>query len=257
MPDFAVILPAAGQAVRFGGDRNKLLCELAGQTILERSVAAFLARRDVRQIIIPTSEPMMNVLAHGRLDDPRIEIRSGGPSRAHSVRNALSHVKPGIQWVAVHDAARPLISQQLIDATLAAAVEHGAAAPALPVSLTIKEATGPLPAKVQRTVPRANLWAMQTPQIMRVADLQQAYDAAPSRWTRSPTTSSSSNSRAARSGSSPATSATSRSPPNPISASLSCYLPPDHSRRQSRRFLNGSELEPTRVNTTESCLLRQ
>ena len=70
----------------------------------------------------------------------------------------------------VNDATvEALVSQGLIDRTFAAAREHGAAVPAMPEQLTVKEATGPLPAKVVRTVPRAGLWAMQTPQVMRRA----------------------------------------------------------------------------------------
>lgn len=80
-----------------------------------------------------------------------------------------------VEWVAVHDAARPLISQELIDRTLAAAMEHGSAVPAMPVTLTIKQAAGPLPARVDRTIPRQNLWAMQTPQIARREDLEDAF----------------------------------------------------------------------------------
>jgi len=101
---------------------------------------------------------------------------AGGANRAQSVLAGLREVSSEIEWVAVHDAARPLISQALIDATLTAAVAHGAAVPALPVQLTIKQAVGPLPAKVQRTLPRHQLWAMQTPQIMRRSDLLQAYE---------------------------------------------------------------------------------
>ena len=81
--------------------------------------------------------------------------------------------------IAVHDAARPLVSQGLIGRVLSAAFEHGAAAAALPVHLTIKQAIGPLPAPVQRTLPRHQLWAMQTPQIMRQSDLLEAFDACP------------------------------------------------------------------------------
>src|SRR5438874_1748671 len=88
-------------------------------------------------------------------------------------------VPPEIEWIAVHDAARPLVSPGLIDRTLAAAVEHGAAVPALPVHLTIKQATGPLPARVQRTLPRQTLWAMQTPQFMRRAALLDAFEKCP------------------------------------------------------------------------------
>src|SRR5690606_37778407 len=106
---------------------------------------------------------------------PRRTFCPGGPSRAHSVLSALEQVPADVQWVAVHDAARPLVSQALIDRTLMAAIEHGAAVPALPVALTIKRATGPLPAPVQATVPRHELWAMQTPQIMRRSDLLEAF----------------------------------------------------------------------------------
>jgi 2-C-methyl-D-erythritol 4-phosphate cytidylyltransferase len=82
-------------------------------------------------------------------------------------------------WVAVHDAARPLVSQDLINRTLEAALQHGAAVPAMPVHLTIKQASGPLPARVTKTVPRNELWAMQTPQIARRAALLEAFERCP------------------------------------------------------------------------------
>jgi 2-C-methyl-D-erythritol 4-phosphate cytidylyltransferase len=172
MPTFAAILPAAGSSTRYGGARNKLFEMLDGRTVLERSVAAFQSRDDVAMIVIPT---------HGSLDlsGDRIKICAGGSTRAHSVLCALREVPAEIEWVAVHDAARPLVSQGLIDRTLAAAVEHGAAVPALAVQLTIKQATGPLPAKVERTIPRQTLWAMQTPQIMRRAALLEAFENCP------------------------------------------------------------------------------
>jgi 2-C-methyl-D-erythritol 4-phosphate cytidylyltransferase len=108
-----------------------------------------------------------------------VRLVAGGASRAQSVYNGLRAVPEGIEWVAVHDAARPLVSQELITRTLAAAEAHGAAVPALPVALTIKQADGPLPARVERTVPRSTLWAMQTPQIMRRADLLRAFENCP------------------------------------------------------------------------------
>lgn len=176
----AVILPAAGSSTRFGGSRNKLLEELSGRAVLLRTFDAFARRKDVETIIIPT-----RVGPDGWIDappavreglrHPETIICPGGASRAESVLNALRKIPESIEWVAVHDAARPLVSQELIDRTLAAAQEHGAAVPALPVNLTIKEATGPLPAKVERTVPRHRLWAMQTPQVMRRRELLEAF----------------------------------------------------------------------------------
>src|SRR6185369_9353625 len=70
----------------------------------------------------------------------QIALVPGGPNRALSVKAALRLVPAEVEWVAIHDAARPLLSQELIDRTLAAAIEYGAAAPALPVQLTIKQA---------------------------------------------------------------------------------------------------------------------
>lgn len=113
------------------------------------------------------------------LKDARVRTCAGGACRAESVRNALGASPGHIEWVATHDAARPQVSQNLIDRTLALAFEKGCAAPATPVTLTIKQAGEKLPSRVVKTLPRHQLWAMQTPQIMRRADLMEAYEKCP------------------------------------------------------------------------------
>jgi 2-C-methyl-D-erythritol 4-phosphate cytidylyltransferase len=178
---FVVIIPAAGRSVRYGG-QNKLLEPLGGKPVVARAVGAFLGRPDVVAVILaaPVDDFSEIQLALGHVaGDKRVTFCVGGDCRAESVRNALQQAPAEAQWVAVHDAARPLISQALIDRTFAAAITHGAAVPALPVALTIKQAAGPLPAKVVRTIPRHDLWAMQTPQAMRRADLEAAYETCP------------------------------------------------------------------------------
>jgi 2-C-methyl-D-erythritol 4-phosphate cytidylyltransferase len=207
MPTFAVILPAAGQSMRFGGGvQSKLTAELAGQPVITRAVLPFLQRSDVGQILIAVPndpraisdgdsggdpEPLPSSRANEIWDalsrDPQVKNRlggqialvPGGSNRAQSVRRALKRVPAQLDWVAVHDAARPLLTQEVIDRTLEAAVEHGAAAPALPVALTIKRATGPLPGRVRETVARSELFAMQTPQIIRRDMLLRAFDECP------------------------------------------------------------------------------
>jgi 2-C-methyl-D-erythritol 4-phosphate cytidylyltransferase len=177
---WAIILPAAGRSVRFGANANKLTADLAGQSVLRRSLNAFLQRDDVAWIGVALGDH--NHDARRLLEsikDPRLVICPGGTCRADSVRQALAHVPDSIEWVAVHDAARPLVSQPLIDRVLNAARAHGAAAPAVAVHSTIKQADGPLPAPVRSTLPRHQLWAMQTPQIMRKADLVDAYARCP------------------------------------------------------------------------------
>jgi 2-C-methyl-D-erythritol 4-phosphate cytidylyltransferase len=183
MPDqLVVILPAAGRSMRFGPGRDKLLEMLEGRAVIARAVGAFLSRSDVGQVLLPTNqreriEPVLRDES-GQID-PRVTFCAGGPSRAESVLIALRLVPDRFEWVAVHDAARPLVSDHLIDRTFAAARQYGAAVPSLPVTLTVKQAHGPLPSRVERTIPRHTLWAMQTPQIMRRADLLAAYESCP------------------------------------------------------------------------------
>ncbi|HZZ43652.1 MAG TPA: 2-C-methyl-D-erythritol 4-phosphate cytidylyltransferase [Tepidisphaeraceae bacterium] len=177
MHDLAVIVPAGGTSSRFGGEKNKLQELLAGTTVLQRSVDAFRSRLDVECIIVAGN---LWQEKNNPANTARIETCPGGPHRAQSVWNALKCIPTAVEWVAVHDAARPLISQTLIDRTLAAARKYGAAAPAMPVALTVKEIQGEhLPARVARTVPRDKLWSMQTPQIMRRSDLLQAFEQCP------------------------------------------------------------------------------
>jgi 2-C-methyl-D-erythritol 4-phosphate cytidylyltransferase len=180
MPDFAVILPAAGRSTRFGASINKLLQPLAGRPVLAWSLDAFIHRGDVRQIVIATSDP--DVAAESgkaAQKHANVKICPGGTCRADSVRLAALACDESIEWIAVHDAARPMVSQAVIDRTFRAALTHGAAAAALPVHLSIKQAAGPLPAPVKQTVPRHDLWAMQTPQAMRRQDLLDAYAQCP------------------------------------------------------------------------------
>lgn len=180
----AIILPAAGKSARFGAGSNKLVQLLGHQPVIAHTLAAFLARADVSQVVIAANDDSDVAReihpAWLRLRaDHRVTRVPGGLSRAQSVLNALRSLPESVEWVAVHDAARPLISQTLIDATLAAARSHGAAVPAMPVALTIKRAAGPLPAKSMGTVPRHELFAMQTPQVARRRDLLDAYSRCP------------------------------------------------------------------------------
>ena len=176
MTEFAVILPAAGRSERFGG-KDKLLEELAGSTVLQWAVEAYLVRRDVGEIVIATRDE--KTLRGVLKSDPRISFCQGGDCRAESVGNALKSVSKSIGYVAIHDAARPLVSQELIERVWAAAKEHGAAVPAMAVSSTIKLAGNSLPTRAMGTLPRHMLWAVQTPQIGRRVDFLEAMEKCP------------------------------------------------------------------------------
>jgi len=172
--DLAVILPAAGASRRYGARRGKLLETLAGKPVLLHSLEAFQKHPSVRFIVLAVSSDSeilsLPLGAH---------LCTGGESREHSVLNALRTVPDTIEWVAIHDAARPLVRAELIDRVFEAAIANGAAAPAVAVSQTIKEADAPLPGKVVRTVSRHRLWALQTPQICRREELLDAFAKCP------------------------------------------------------------------------------
>lgn len=185
-PSIGVIITAAGASTRFGGD--KLGIRLGEQSVLAHSIAAFTGRAAVTEILIalPPSLPGDSSLAREveslRLSLPHAHVRFvpvGGTSRAHTVRNAIEALVKGCEFVAIHDAARPLVSKELIDRVFAAAYDHGSAAPAVPVTSTIKLAGPSLPSLVERTIPRSTLWAMQTPQVARRTMLLDAFARCP------------------------------------------------------------------------------
>jgi 2-C-methyl-D-erythritol 4-phosphate cytidylyltransferase/2-C-methyl-D-erythritol 2,4-cyclodiphosphate synthase len=97
----------------------------------------------------------------------------GGATRQATVRNALAHLSDGVRFVAVHDAARPLVSHALLDRLIATATQHGTAIPALPVQDTLKRADDGR--TVQATVPREGLYRVQTPQVFRADWLIEAH----------------------------------------------------------------------------------
>jgi len=171
---FAVILPAAGVGSRFGGD--KLLAEVAGRPILAWAIEAFASRGDVVSVIVVGPRSRADLVADLDVEPGRVRWRGGGKTRLDSVRRGLEIVRglehvPG--FVAVHDAARPCVSQGLIDRVFAAALADGAAVPGLAVTDTIKRVSG---GKVAETPPRAELVAVQPPQAMRSDWAFEAFD---------------------------------------------------------------------------------
>jgi 2-C-methyl-D-erythritol 4-phosphate cytidylyltransferase len=157
MAKFAVILPAAGKSSRFSlQKRKKTFVELKGRAVWLRAAEHFANRDDVIQTIV--------VLAPN-LAFMNVELVTGGAERADSVRNALARVRPEAEFVAVHDAARPLLVQEWIDRVFRAAEKSGAAILATPVTSTLKRSRQD--GTIEETVSREKLWAAQTPQVFR------------------------------------------------------------------------------------------
>jgi 2-C-methyl-D-erythritol 4-phosphate cytidylyltransferase len=167
MPHFAVILPAAGQSSRFGAAEKKPFADLLGRPVWLRSLDAF-DQADVRQrIVVVAAEDLAAFESRfGREAAARnVDVVVGGAMRHDSVGNGLKRLRPDIDFVAVHDAARPCVTPQLIDAVFDRAAQTGAALLALPVADTVKrvDASG----LIVGTTPRSGLWLAQTPQVFR------------------------------------------------------------------------------------------
>lgn len=168
MADFAVILPAAGKSSRYK-DTNykKPFAPLEGRAVWLHSAERFLARSDVKQLLVVISEEDEEFFREkfgANLAIMGIEAITGGATRADSVKNAMEKVQEDIDFVAVHDAARPVFTDAWIDDLFAKAESTGAAIFASPVTSTLKRADGK---KIVETVDRSNLWQAQTPQVFR------------------------------------------------------------------------------------------
>ena len=180
MAKFAVILPAAGKSSRFG-DKNykKPFAPLANRPVWLHSVERFLHRDDVKQLMVVISPEdredfdfkfSSNVAIHG------IEVVEGGAERADSVERALARVKPDMDFVCVHDAARPCLADEWINKVFAAAERTGAAILAIPVAGTLKRVgVDGANQRILETVSREGLWEAQTPQVFRREVLLDAY----------------------------------------------------------------------------------
>jgi 2-C-methyl-D-erythritol 4-phosphate cytidylyltransferase len=156
------IIPAAGRGERLGGDVPKAFTACAGRPLVEWSVGVLAAVCDRVVVAVPP----------GHETGP--DRVTGGASRSESVRLALA-AAPEATVAVVHDAARPFVTRELVQACIAALGEgvDGAVA-AAPVSDTIKEVDGE--GRVVRTLDRSRLWAIQTPQAFPADVLRRALD---------------------------------------------------------------------------------
>lgn len=171
-------MPAAGSGQRFGGRRNKLLSDLAGKPLWYHAASRLAARTEVGRVVMPVSQADREVFAGQQaalIEKAGVELVTGGSQRTDSVKAGLDAVAddPSVQWIAIHDAARPLVSDDDLDAVLAAAWQSGAAILATPVAGTIKRDLGH--ARRCETVDRRDLWLALTPQVFRVGLLREAY----------------------------------------------------------------------------------
>jgi 2-C-methyl-D-erythritol 4-phosphate cytidylyltransferase len=181
------VIAAAGSGQRLGAGGPKAFVPVAGRPMVEWSIAACRAAPSVRSIVVACPPGHVHDLGGGD-----VGVVDGGATRTESVSNALAAV--GTELVAIHDAARPLVTPELIEevvATLAADRGAAGAIAATPVTDTIKRsvtdaalttAEGANAVRmVKQTVDRSCLWATQTPQVFRVEALRKALATDPER----------------------------------------------------------------------------
>lgn len=162
----SAVLVAAGSSTRMGFD--KLSFDLGGETVLHRSIRAFEQCPAVSELVLVVGQNRKFAEQQAKDCTKPIRIVSGGATRAESAKNGVLAAQEPL--VAIHDAARPFVSAQVIAQVLEAAERCGAAAPAVPVKDTIKQAacgdgkTVPPACMVHATPERSSLYAVQTPQ---------------------------------------------------------------------------------------------
>jgi len=165
---------AAGESQRMGGI-NKVLAPLGGKPLLVRVIDTFERCNLIDQIIVVLSEQNLEWCQHLIAEQgwsKVTDVCTGGKRRQDSVSAGLSRLSH-CGWVVVHDGARPLVTGDLIERGLEAARETGTAVAAVPVTDTIKAAGDDR--LVQQTLPRHNLWSVQTPQVFRFDIIAKAY----------------------------------------------------------------------------------
>ena len=164
------IVPAGGSGERLGADRPKAFVVVGGRALLEYSLDALAPVCDRVVVAVPSRQSSRESPVVSRQG---VEFVAGGASRSASVRNAV-RAAPDADVYVVHDAARPLVTPELVRRCVSALDDWDGAVAASRVTDTVKEAS---PAGlVLRTLDRSSLWAIQTPQVFRAALLRRALE---------------------------------------------------------------------------------
>jgi 2-C-methyl-D-erythritol 4-phosphate cytidylyltransferase len=172
----SAIIVAAGSSRRMGF--NKLFATIAGKPVIAHAIQAFERSRSVTEIIIVARKDQhdeITELARAKSFKKVRSIIAGGEHRQDSVRAGLDRLGDEAKYVAVHDAARPLVTPEQIDRVYAQCRVHGAATLAEPINDTLKRADVDL--MITASVDRHQLYAMQTPQIFERGLIEEAYRA--------------------------------------------------------------------------------
>ena len=172
---FGVVIAAAGQGKRMGSSEKKQFIHLQNKPVLYHSVQLFKVIPHIKEIVVVTNREDIVRTQEMLLDLAPVKVVAGGEERQESVFLGLKALQD-VQYVLIHDAARPFSTQHLIERVMGKAMETGAAIPAVPVKDTIKIVGSDR--EVVQTPPRQSLWAVQTPQAFRLSTILDAHQQA-------------------------------------------------------------------------------
>lgn len=179
MAKVSAVIVAAGSSARMGG-QDKLSIRIGDKTVLERSVVAFEQSEQIDEIVVVTAAQRLEKVRTLCANCKKLRaVVPGGSTRVESVRAGVEACAPDTEYYAIHDGARPFVSQELIERTISAARAYGAAAPGVRVVDTIKRVDGK--DTVIGTPDRNELVAVSTPQVFEAmlyrAAIKNAQDA--------------------------------------------------------------------------------
>ncbi|MBN1864755.1 MAG: 2-C-methyl-D-erythritol 4-phosphate cytidylyltransferase [Victivallales bacterium] len=175
--DLGIVVVAAGCGTRFNGAVSKLLMPIDGVPVFVHALRNFSGLCAPGNLVLVVRQAVaedFRRLADQHLPETKITFTNGGDTRMQSVFNGISTLsKSAIEFVAVHDAARPFATRELLLQALQAAREHGSAVVAKRITDTVKRASPDN--LVLQTLDRSGLWTVETPQIFRLDELLDAY----------------------------------------------------------------------------------
>lgn len=173
----SAVIVAAGSARRMEGI-DKILTQLGELPVLVHTLYAFQDCDCFDEIVVVTREDLIPEVSRlcklYNLDKVR-KVIVGGAERTHSVRNGLREVRPDAQLIAIHDGARPLVTQSILEKTVLRASTAGAAAPVIPITDTVKQVDKDI---ITGTIDRSGLAAIQTPQVFEAGLIKAAVEKA-------------------------------------------------------------------------------
>ncbi|MDR3049589.1 MAG: 2-C-methyl-D-erythritol 4-phosphate cytidylyltransferase [Elusimicrobiota bacterium] len=168
----AAIIAAGGGGKRFGSDTPKQFLKLAGKPVFLWSVEAFCSLKVFKTVIVSVPNNRFEILSKRYKNLSKVKFCCGASERFGSIKNALNFIDIDIDFIAVHDAARPLINKADIEKVLNAAIKTKAAIAVEKTKDTIKAVRN---GKIIKTLDRKVLWNAQTPQIFEKTLLLKAY----------------------------------------------------------------------------------